>query len=187
GVGGGKDGRYAVGQRAGPVERAVRQQRTRLVPRGDRPRRPERSARRRDRRRRDERESAERRVGPAPAGREPDARQPARRRRAAGESVRREAGIAIGRRVRASPPDVREGSAARPARRAAYAFKAGRRSPTRVADSNARAIARTPASLPLAPAICSPTGRPSRVKPAGTEIAGPYVALIQYADFIHEM
>jgi len=30
-----------------------------------------------------------------------------------------------------------------------------------------------------------PVGRPSSVKPAGTEIAGCKVALIQYADFIH--
>jgi hypothetical protein len=32
-----------------------------------------------------------------------------------------------------------------------------------------------------------PTGKRSRVKPHGTEIAGPEVTLIQYADFIQSV
>src|SRR5438093_13642462 len=71
----------------------------------------------------------------------------------------------------------------------ARAFQAsgGRLRPQPVACSNAYASCRTPRSSPRRPAIWTPTGRPSAVKPAGTEIAGSNVALIQYADFIHAM
>jgi hypothetical protein len=44
-----------------------------------------------------------------------------------------------------------------------------------------------PKSSRCRPTIWTPTGSPSPVKPAGTEIAGRNVALIQYADFIQAM
>src|SRR2546426_12712189 len=48
----------------------------------------------------------------------------------------------------------------------------GRRSAHGCALSNAAAARRTPASSRQRPTICTPTGRPDFVKPAGTEIAG---------------
>src|SRR2546430_16582654 len=48
----------------------------------------------------------------------------------------------------------------------------GRRSAQGCAVSKAAAARSTPASSRQRPAICSPTGRPDFVKPAGTEIAG---------------
>lgn len=49
---------------------------------------------------------------------------------------------------------------------------AGRRWAHGCACSKAAAARSTPASSRQRPAICSPTGRPSRVNPAGTEMAG---------------
>src|SRR5437667_349650 len=59
--------------------------------------------------------------------------------------------------------------------------------PACVACSNACASCRTPTSSRCRPTIWTPTGSPPSVKPAGTEIAGRNVALIQYADCIHAM
>ena len=62
----------------------------------------------------------------------------------------------------------------------------GRRRPKPVARSKAWASCKTPRSSRYRPTICIPTGKSSEVNPAGTEIAGQKVALIQYADFIQE-
>ncbi len=57
--------------------------------------------------------------------------------------------------------------------------KSGRRSPTRVAPSNAWASWSTGTSARCRPTIWIPTGSPSGVNPAGTEIAGCRVVVIQ--------
>ena len=59
--------------------------------------------------------------------------------------------------------------------------------PKPVACSNACASCRTPKSCLSRPTICTPTGRPSGVKPPGTEAAGFPVAEMYQQDFIQSM
>lgn len=78
-----------------------------------------------------------------------------------------------------SPPPTahraRAGSSeARPGR--CYGF-GGRTCAHGAAASKAAAARRTVTSSRQWPAICSPTGRPSRVKPAGTEMAGALITV----------
>ena len=68
-----------------------------------------------------------------------------------------------------------------PRGRGAGAGTLGRRSPTRVAPSNAKASCSTHRSSPGRPTICRPTGSPASVKPHGTEIAGaPRTVIVQH-------
>src|SRR2546425_964947 len=60
-----------------------------------------------------------------------------------------------------------------------YSASAGRLRPKPVACSKAWAIRRTPRSSQYRPTIWMPTGNPSEVKPAGTEMAGRKVTVIQ--------
>ena len=68
-----------------------------------------------------------------------------------------------------------------PARRRSFqdCAIAGRFFPKPVACSNAWAICSTPRSSRYRPTIWMPTGRPSGVKPAGTDAAGRNVVVIQ--------
>ena len=59
-----------------------------------------------------------------------------------------------------------------PRPRPAHSAAIGRLFPMRVPCSNACANCKTAKSCWCRPTICNPTGRPSGVNPAGTEIAG---------------
>lgn len=75
-------------------------------------------------------------------------------------------------RIRARVMDDRSISSPPVAAPRAQIASGGRRAEDRVAASNASASSSTSRSRPRRPTICKPIGRPSEVKPAGTEIAG---------------
>src|SRR5512133_1801019 len=67
----------------------------------------------------------------------------------------------------------------------ANAHKSGARPPTPVACSMAAARRRRPSSPRWRPTSCTPTGRPSGVKPAGSERAGWAVTVMREHERIH--